>query len=356
MLRDCRTLLWGSAIVTLLLGCSKPAPPPSATRLAEPATTASSTAAARNFLAAVADSTRAAAVFPFGGAERTNWAFVPKVRAGLPLKRMSPEQRTTAERLLQTGLSEQGFRTASAIIQHETTLRALEQRAGVRGWERRDPGLYYLAIFGTPAAEAPWGWRFEGHHLSVNVTSMGEEQTVTPLFMGANPARVPSGPQAGVRLLAAEEDFARELLAMFDPAQRAQAIIANTTFGEIVTRNDPVVRPLTLAGLPASAMNSRQQEQLRRLLGVYSRRMPPAAARVQMERMEAAGFGRLHFAWAGTTAPGGPHYYRIHGPTLLVEYDNTQTNANHVHTVWRDLTNDFGGDLLRKHYARHPHR
>jgi hypothetical protein len=173
--------------------------------------------------------------------------------------------------------------------------------------------------------------------------------------MGANPARVPRGPREGHRLLAAEEDLAFELLQMFDAGQRARATIAAQTFGEILTRNDPTVRPMALAGLPAADMTVSQQQQLRRLLGVYAGRMSDSSAARQLQRIEDAGFRRLHFAWAGAHQPRNAHYYRIHGPTVLVEYDNTQSGANHIHTVWRDLENDFGGDLLKRHYARQPH-
>jgi hypothetical protein len=266
---------------------------------------------------------------------------------------MDAEQRAAAFGVLGTGLSERGTQLARGIIDLEGTLRVLEGLPGAR----RDPDLYYLALFARPGGTHPWGWRFEGHHLSVNVTDLGPHgQIVAPLFMGANPARVPSGPKQGLRLLAAEEDLAFELLHMLDPHQRARATIAAQTFGDIVTRNDPAVRPMAFAGLPAAEMTIAQQRQLRRLLGVYAGRMADSSARRQLQRIEDAGFGRLRFAWAGAQRPREPHYYRIHGPTVLVEYDNTQGGANHIHTVWRDLENDFGRDLLRRHYARQPHR
>jgi hypothetical protein len=174
--------------------------------------------------------------------------------------------------------------------------------------------------------------------------------------MGANPGRVPSGPKAGFRLLAAEEDVAFELLGMLDPRQRARATISAQTFGNIVSGTDPAVGSIAFAGLPATEMTSGQQGQLRRLLEVYAGRMADSSAHRQLQRIDEAGFERLHFAWAGAHQPGQPHYYRIHGPTVLVEFDNSQGGANHIHTVWRDLENDFGGDLLRKHYAQQVHR
>jgi hypothetical protein len=315
-----------------------------------------SVAAARVFLGIVHDSVRGIAAFPFDSPERTNWVFVPQERTGLPLARMRPEERTAADGLLRTALSGEGYDKAMGIVRNEATLGELERQAGVRNYGRRNPELYYTWIFGSPQPDSAWGWRFEGHHLSINVTRVGRNsQVVAPLFMGANPARVPSGPEQGRRLLAAEEDLARELLAMLTPQQRFRTVLADSTFGDIVTRNDPEVRPLQLEGLPVAEMTEPQRRQLRALLEVYAGRMTEAAARRQMQRADSAGFDQLRFAWAGSDQVGEPHYYRIHGPTLLVEYDNTQNGANHIHSVWRDLQNDFGGDLLREHYRRHEH-
>jgi hypothetical protein len=306
---------------------------------------------ARTFLSTLDAGQRDVASFRFDDPERTNWAYVPQRRAGIPLRDMSPQQRAAAFGVLATGLSERGTRVARGVIELEGTLRELE---GFPWVPRRDPGLYYLALFVGPGGSGdapPWGWRFEGHHLSVNVTELGPHgQVVAPLFVGANPARVPTGPQQGHRLLAAEEDLAFELLRMLDPRQRARATIAAQTFGDIVSGTDPTVASMAFAGLSAAEMTVDQQRQLRRLLELYAGRMADSSASRQLRRIEAAGFERLHFAWAGATQPGEPHYYRIHGPTVLVEYDNTQNGANHIHTVWRDLDGDFGRDLLREHY------
>jgi hypothetical protein len=269
---------------------------------------------------------------------------------------MTTSQRDALDVLLGTALSGEGVRSAAAIRHHETILRALEAGDGRVRVPPRDSGLYFASVFGTPAPDSAWGWRFEGHHLSVNVTQVAREvPIVAPLFMGANPARVPSGPHTGLRLFAAEEDVARALMRMLPAARRARAMISDTAYVEIITRNDPTIRPLAVEGLAAAEMSPEEQAQLRTLLGVYVARMAPAAARSQLDRIEAAGFGKLHFAWAGSLEPGRAHYYRIHGPTVLVEYDDQQNNANHIHTVWRDLQHDFGGDLLRAHYARHRH-
>ena len=318
-----------------------------------PHRTSAGAAAADRFLALLTTAQRSSATFSFDDENRTDWHYVPRRRVGLPLHAMDARQSGAAFALLGSGLSERGVSLARGVLELEGILRELE--GGFWG-PQRDPGRYHLAVFGQPADAQPWGWRFEGHHPSVNVTEPGPgAQVIAPLFIGANPAKVPSGPKQGLRLLAAEQDLAFALLASLDPAQRARAVIAKRTFGDIVTGNDPAVQGMPFAGLPASAMTAAQQRQLRGLLAVYARRMADGAAARQLARIDAAGFDRLHFAWAGAEQPDEPHYYRVHGPTLLVEFDNSQGNANHIHTVWRDLQNDFGGDLLRQHHARNPH-
>ncbi len=216
-----------------LLGCG--AQPPRNADRARGLDTSALPVTARTFLSTLNASKRAAASFPFDDPERTKWAYVPQKRAGIPLKAMEAEQRAAAFGLLGTGLSKRGTGLARGIIELEGTLGELEGLLS-RVMLRRDPELYYFALFVGPGATQPWGWRFEGHHLSVNVTELGPHgQIVAPLFMGANPARVPSGPKEGHRLLAGEEDLAFELLQMLDPQQRARASIAAQTFGDIVT-------------------------------------------------------------------------------------------------------------------------
>ena len=308
----------------------------------------SGTEAARALLQSLPEGQRAQARLSFDSSERTKWNYVPTKRAGVALADLDANQQALIDPLLRSALSPAGFNTAQQIVQHESIL------AQIEGNPRRDPQLYYTAVFGDPGLRAPWAWRFEGHHLSVNATHVdGQTQVVAPLFMGSNPARVPNGPKAGLRLLAAEEDVARELIRMLPEARRARAIIADDAFPDILTRNDPKVRSLKIEGLAAGDMSKTEQAQLRKLLLVYANRMTESAAREQIERIERAGFGKLHFAWAGSLEPGKPHYYRVHGPTVLIEYDNTQNNANHIHSVWRDLERDFGGDLLRAHYEAH---
>lgn len=308
-------------------------------------------AAARSFLASLPADLRDNTQFPLNSDERLAWYFVPKDRIGASLLDLDDTQSELLGPLLASALSPEGLLKARDVMKHENILRRIETAAGAPLVSRRDPGKYHVSVFGVPAANAPWAWRFEGHHLSLNVTLLpGLPPVIGPLFIGANPARVPDGAEAGFRMLADEEDFARELVAMLPAERRKTALIRDTAFADILTGNDPKVKPLELAGLAAADMNPAERAQLRRLLEVYTSRMVEPAAKDALARIDRAGFEKLHFAWAGGIEPGQPHYYRIHGPTVLIEYDNTQDGANHIHTVYRDLERDFGGDPLRAHY------
>jgi hypothetical protein len=260
---------------------------------------------------------------------------------------MTTGQRDAALRLLHAATSSQGYLKATGVMHLEGVLAVLEGSP-----DRRDPENYHFWVFGTPSPDGPWGWRFEGHHVSLNFTSADGVTVSTPSFIGANPARVPSGPFAGWRLLAGEEDLARALVRSLDDGQRDRAIISATAPRDIITGNDRRASLERTEGLPFAAMTGPQRELLLRLLAEYVDNADPAIARPRLARIQEVGLDRLHFAWAGGLEPGDPHYYRIHGPTILIEYDNTQNDANHIHSVWRDLENDFGDDLLRRHYDR----
>jgi hypothetical protein len=311
----------------------------------------SAAAAASAFLKALPPDLHSAASFPLDSPERLAWHFVPKERVGASLLKLDDAQSELLGPLLATAMSPEGLLTTRGVMKHENILRRVETEAGVGNASRRDPGLYYTAVFGKPSESAPWAWRFEGHHLSINVTELpGVAPVVAPVFMGANPARVLAGPNAGFRLLAAEEDLGRELIKLLPASRRQAATIRDTAFSDIVTGNDPKVQKLELAGLAAADMSGDERAQLRRLIGLYLGRMNVASAKDALVRLDRAGFEKVRFAWAGGIEPGQPHYYRIHGPTLLIEYDDTQNDANHIHTVYRDLERDFGGDALRAHY------
>jgi len=284
--------------------------------------------------------------------QRFDWHFIPRERYGVLLKDMTPEQRTAAHGLLQSVLSSQGYLKATGVMQLEGILGVIEGRP-----DRRDPEDYYFNIFGTPSEDGAWAWRFEGHHISMNFASAGGEvPSVTPTFMGSNPALVGEGPNAGRRLLGAEEDLARELLALLSAAQLRTVIIEAEAPRDIITGNARMVEFDIYEGLPASEMNATQSHALMLLIEEYLGNASAEVADAKMQQILDAGLERLHFAWAGSTERGEGHYYRIHGPTVLIEYDNTQGGANHVHSVLRDPRNDFGDDLLRRHYeaADHP--
>jgi len=307
--------------------------------------------AADAFIGSLEPGQRAKALFQFEDAERLNWHFVPRARRGLPLKEMSPEQQGLARGILQAGLSRHGYLTASTIIELELVLREMGENPAVR-----DPELYYFSIFGNPSHLAPWGFRAEGHHLSLNFTLVRDTLIATaPAFFGANPAEVQRGSRKGLRPLADEEDIGRELVLSLDERQRAAAIIATATPRDIVTGAAAQVEPLAPIGIRITELRPDQAAILLRLLDVYLGRMAGPLAVRRRAALERTDFSEVTFAWAGSIRRGQAHYYRIQGPNFLVEYDNTQNNANHIHTVWRDFDGDFGRDLLREHYREAPH-
>jgi hypothetical protein len=307
--------------------------------------------ATEDFLDILRPEQREKAVFHFEDAERINWHFIPRERRGLPLKEMSPEQQELARRILRTALSQRGYLKANTIIELELVLREMGENPVVR-----DPELYYFSVFGSPGPEEPWGLRAEGHHLSLNFTVVGDSLIATaPAFMGANPAEVRVGSRVGLRALAAEEDLARELIHALDERQRAAAVIANVTPRDIVTGAAARVEPLSPIGIRVTELRADQVQLLVRLIDEYLGRMAEPLAERRRAALEQTDFGEVAFAWAGSLERGRAHYYRIQGPSFLIEYDNSQNNANHIHTVWRDFDGDFGRDLIREHYRDAPH-
>ena len=327
---------------------------PATSGKAGPAAT-NSTAAAQALAGSLAGPAKEKGLLPLDHEARTTLNYIPIVRAGVPLEELTDPQKAQALSLLRSGLSESGFATARSIIAHEDILREIEKAQGVANYARRQPGLYYTAIFGTPSSDGYWAWRFEGHHLSVNASHVGKEDIVAPLFFGSNPAKVLSGPSMGLRILKNEEDEARALMALFTPEQKTKVVIAPETTNDIVTTNKPKAEIAQFDGVAAGTMTAPQKAQLRKLLDVYASRFPASQRSSQLARIEKAGFDKLYFAWAGSTEVGKKHYYRIHGPSLLIEYDNSQNDANHIHSIWRDFEHDYGGDLLRKHLATVKH-
>ena len=310
-------------------------------------------AAARDFLNNLTEEQRAKATFSLDDPERKDWHFIPKpfqgegVRGGLPLKDLRPDQRHLAYALLSTGLSRKGFSTALQIMSLEQVLWEIEQAP------KRDSSMYYVSIFGKPG-EKTWGWRVEGHHLSTNFTIAGGKVVAgTPVFFASNPAEVLDGPRKGLRVLAGEEDAARTLMKSLDEPKRKQALIMDKAPRDILTSADQKVDPLQGGGLAYGKMNETQQQQIRDLIDVYLNRLHKTVAAGEWKQIKEAGLEKIVFAWAGGLEKNQPHYYRVQGPTFLLEYANTQNGANHVHAVWRDFAGDFGEDLLRKHYAEY---
>jgi len=309
-------------------------------------------AAANAWLASLDDTQRKQAEFDFADTERLNWGFVPKPRKGMPFKGMTPGQNRLAVVLLNSGLSHHGFLQASTIMSLEEVLRKLENDN-----PGRDPELYYVSVFGKPGATNTWAWRVEGHHLSLNFTiSDGHVVANAPSFFGSNPAEVLQGPRQGLRILGEEEDLAREFVKSLNDAQRKTAIIENVAFRDILTGDSRKVLPLTPTGLSFPELKPGDKAALQRLVRTFAERFRPELAMADLEKIERAGWDRVSFAWAGSVEKGQGHYYRVQGPTFVLEYDNTQNGANHIHTAWRDFLNDFGEDALKKHYQSGHHQ
>jgi hypothetical protein len=304
--------------------------------------------AARAFLATLDAGQQARATFPFSSEERFNWHFIPRERKGLSLKDMTAPQRDAAVALLKTGLSTQGFTKAETIRSFENILRAMENGRIVR-----DPELYFVTIFGQPG-DAEWGWRYEGHHLAQNWTIVGGRPVATsPAFFGANPAVVREGPRAGERPLAAEEDLARAFLETLAPDERARAIVSPEAPNDIITAASRRAQRFDDAGLLGSALTATQQRALMALIEAHANAQAPSLAALRLGKVKADGMSQIRFSWRGSTTRGERHYYLIQGASFLIEYDNTQNNANHQHIAWRDFNGDFGVDLLRLHYDVH---
>jgi hypothetical protein len=364
------------------------------------------TEAADAFLRALTPEQRRRACLAFAGeAERRRWYYTPTDHGGLPLREMDPAQQRRAQQLVATGLSLPGYVTASTIMGLENTLDleegwrvnfARDTGPSARG---RDPLMYYLSIFGEPGGAEPWGWRFGGHHISLHYTIAGGQiASPTPTFFGAHPAEAPFVGPGVLRPLAGEEDLGRELLHTLDAEQRETAVLAPIAPWDLVVGNRPSVQDgllpprqweifrerldgaalersranqerleqglgattehlealrytQTPKGLPASRMNAAQRQLLTALVRQYVDRIPDELAAIERATLLGPTFDAIHFAWAGGFERRQPHYYRLHGSRFLVEYDNTQNDTNHVHSVWRDPEGDFGADLLAQHYA-----
>jgi Protein of unknown function (DUF3500) len=366
--------------------------------------------AASEFVSSLTAEQRAKAVHPLASPEWTRWNFIPASmfpRNGISFKEMNQTQRQRAHDLMKAGLSQSGYTTAASVMQLENVLREIEgpsatagapsapaplaaapaapaadqpagggaggrgeggQRGGGRGAGRggdgggapvvRDPELYYLTVFGDPSTKGAWGWRLEGHHVSLRFAIDNGRMLVssTPQFLGSNPAEVPYGygPYTGLRVLAAQEDAARALVLALDSKQQAIAIVAPKPRG-FASGTTVKFDPQTPVGLAVAQMSSKHRDMLMTLIDSYASIMPPDIAAERMARIKAGGIDKIMFAWSGATEKGQQYQYQVQGPTFLIEHNNTQNNGNHIHAVWRDFNGDFGRDVLAEHMAALPH-
>ena len=301
------------------------------------------TAAAQKFLAALDPAQRSRTVFSLTAPEREKWFFVPIKRDGLTLKDMTPAQQDLARALLRSALSQRGSTRAETIITLENVLREMEKDP-----VRRDPTMYYVTIFGDPSASAPWGWRFEGHHLSMNVTvEDGQIISATPIFFGANPGEVRQGPRQGLRALADIEDSALRVFQALNPEQAKKAVVAEKAPADIRAANAPQAPTEAAVGITYGELNDDQKKMMQGLVGSFAHDMPDEVAKAWHEEIMAAGVDKVHFAWMGPADRTQPHAFRVQGPTFLIEFNNTQNNANHVHTAWRSMLGDFGTKIAK---------
>lgn len=295
--------------------------------------------AARRLLGTLDDDLRARATFALDDPERQNWHWIPRPRKGVPIKEMTHYQRPLAFALLDTGLSGAGAVAAATTMSYEEIIRIQENESG----RTRDPELYYVSVFGTPG-EGRWGWRWEGHHLSLNYTLDGDEiVSVTPFMFGSNPAKVVSGPNEGLRSLAAIQDPIYKLVASLTPEQKEVAILSERVPKIPSSPNDAVAQPLPAGkdGLAYGDMTEEQRALLRAAGAAYLQMFPEAGREVLMDGLR-RGEGRRTFAWYGTTDTTKPHAFRLQGPSILIDFNNEQDGGNHIHTFFRDLSEDFG--------------
>ena len=327
------------------------------------------TDAARRFLETLTPAQRQEATFPFQSEERLNFQFRRAQRKGLPLKAMNAAQRSAAMELLRTGVSARGYEKAALIREMEKVPPSTERpRAPEAAAPRNrppapppDPEGYFFSIFGEPSATSNWAWRYEGHHCAMNWTLVaGKPVASSPQFFGSEPAEmrmdIPGAPKRGTRPLAGEEELARKLLESLTTEQRGEAVVSAEAPTNIVTGAERQAGIQEDTGIAYGRLSPAQRGMLLTLIREYTDNQSKVLADKRVAALRKAGLEKVKFAWLGSVERGQGHYYRVQGPTFLIEYDNTQSNANHIHSVWRDFKGDFGMDLLAMHYRATPHR
>ena len=317
---------------------------------------------AKAWLQSLNGNQRPSAHFKLDNPDYETWHFVPDngfvaargySRNGVTYKDMSPEQRSLADALLAASLSRAGFVSVKTIMSLEEVLRIKENDTT----GRRDPNVYHVSVFGEPSKEGAWAWRFEGHHVSLHFLMRdGKLASTSPSFLGANPHEVRDGPRKGIRPLGGREDAARKLIKSLDSGLQKQALVAEKAYRDILTSADTRAEMENQPqGIAASQLSDAQYAMLIETADHYATSMPAEQAERRRKMVRDTPRGELHFAWAGSTEPGGGHYYRIHSPAFLIEYDNVQNGNNHSHTVWREFEGDFGRDVMAAHYQLDDH-
>lgn len=312
------------------------------------------TAKANDFINSLNGFQKKKAVFPFDEMNRYEWHYLPATmvaRSGIAVKDLDKNQKQILDTLMRTYLSEEGYQRTKDIMGYEYLLREMEPNN-----PSRIPENYFVSIYGNPGNDSIWAWKFSGHHISLNFTIVNNQLAFSPFFFGVYPAVVKEGSKKGTQLIKAEEDLGFLLVNSLTEEQKQKAIFQLKAFSDVVTTNAVKVEALKPAGILAGEMTHTQKTVLNKLIVAYLLAMPKSIAKIRMDKITAEDLNAVSFGWAGATEPRKPHYYRVQGKTFLIEFDNTQNNANHIHTVWRGFNGDFGEDLLTEHYQQSHHR
>ena len=313
----------------------------------------SGAAKAMAFINSLTDVQKKKAVFAFDEMSRYEWHYLPATmiaRYGISIKEMDSIQKGNFYILLQAYLSNEGYTRTKNIMSLEYLLKGLEPNNPNRITEN-----YFVAVYGNPGKDSIWGWKFSGHHAALNFTIVNNHLAFAPFFFGVYPAEIKDGADKGKRIIKDEEDLGFELINLLTEKQKETALFQLKAFSDIVTTNAQQVGPLRPVGILAREMTHEQKTILNKLIVAYLSSMPNEIAQLRMKKVSSEDMDAIRFGWAGGEVQGKPHYYRIQGNTFLIEFDNTQNNANHIHTVWRDFNSDFGTDLLREHYHNAKH-
>lgn len=306
------------------------------------------------FVSSLNDQQRAKTVFPFDETHRYNWHYVPPpavARTGIPVKDLDSNQKKLFYKMLQSFLSPAGYRRTQNIMSFEYVLKEMEPNS-----TSRIPENYFVSVYGNPGKDSVWAWKFTGHHLALNFTVVDGKLTFTPFFFGSNPGEIKEGTKKGMRIIIDEEDLAFKLINSMNEAQKKTALFRTEAFPDIVSSNSPHASPLEPVGILLKDLNNDQKNLVNKILVAYLSSLPQRLANMRMKMVATEDKNEIRFGWAGGFVRGEPHYYRIQGKTFLIEFDNTQNNANHIHLVWRDFNGDYGQDLLKEHYQNSNHR